>query len=579
MSSCKNVSKKITGLTDPLWDLAEVHSIDQYPWKNAVHPYSPQVQFRLLHAGQALFVRFDCREDEIRATYQKPNDPVCRDSCVEFFFQPDKSDERYLSFEINPLGAMLIGIGTGGSDITYLTDDSAHVPLAIAAMKAGKAVMTEKPVGLTLPELDELLEAQKQTGAFIQVGLELRYSKLYQKAKEVIDSGRIGTPVNYHYTYSCSPYDAGNWRVKRENSGSMYHEKLCHYIDLVRWWNGGRVSEYIVTSAPNTLPHFEIEDNVHVSCRFENGAVSQLFFLMTAAPTGNSDMLHMKTDLFDQDKDGHKLNYIITGTKGAIEIDVFQRQLRVYRHAGDPGQTATTEEVTEIYAWTAENDQDHFHNTQKQNLDILRRVACGEPPALSLEDAAETMRLCVEFSDAQLHHPWEIMTTGSAGGLKKPLRGILWFRLKAGSGNLLVLVRLLKEACLDSAAYTVTLFLFGNITLNRFLVYITNCLDIIPSRPKMPAIFVSIFRVAVKQHQCTLSLQARHHTGYAHLRRYGYIHVHMVNTYCSLKQFYTFYLTQMLQNLHYIFPYLSVHYLSTVFRDKHNMVFAIVLRM
>lgn len=287
--------------------------------------------------------------------------------------------------------------------------NNAHVPLAIAAMKAGKAVMTEKPVGLTLPELDRLMEAKKQTGAFIQVGLELRYSKLYLKAKQIIDSGRIGTPVSYHYTYSCSPYDVSNWRVKRENSGSMYHEKLCHYIDLVRWWNGSRVSQYVVTSAPNVLPHFEIEDNVHVSYRFENGAVSHLFFLMTAAPTGNSDMLHMKTDLFDQDKDGHKLNYIITGTKGAIEIDVFQRQLRVYRHVGDPQQTATTEEVTEIYAWTSENDQDHFHNTQKQNLDILRRVACGEPPALSLEDAAETMRLCVEFSDAQLNHPWEVM--------------------------------------------------------------------------------------------------------------------------------------------------------------------------
>ena len=287
--------------------------------------------------------------------------------------------------------------------------NNAHVPLAVAAMKAGKAVMTEKPVGLTIPEMDSLLAVQKETGAFIQVGLELRYSRLYLKAKEVIDSGRIGKPVSYHYTYSCSPYEKTSWRLKKENSGSMYHEKLCHYIDLVRWWNGSRVTEFVVTSAPNTIPYFEIEDNVHVSYRFENGAVSHLFFLMTAAPTGNSDMLQMQTDLFDQDKDGHKLNYIITGTKGAIEIDVFQRQLRVYRHAGDPGQTRTAEEITEIYSWDEGRDQEHFHNTQTQNLDILRRVACGEPPYLSLEDAAETMRLCVEFSDAQQNHGWEVI--------------------------------------------------------------------------------------------------------------------------------------------------------------------------
>lgn len=288
--------------------------------------------------------------------------------------------------------------------------NNAHVPLAIAAMRAGKAVMTEKPVGLSKPEMDSLIAVQKETGAYIQVGLELRYSKLYLKAKEVIDSGRIGTPVSYHYTYSCSPYEVGNWRLDPQNSGSMYHEKLCHYIDLVRWWNGSRVNQYVVTSAPNTLPHFGIEDNVHVSYRFENGAVSHLFFLMTAAPSGNSDMLRMKTDLFDQDKDGHKLNYIITGTKGAIEIDVFQRQLRVYRHAGDPEQTRTAEEVTEIYAWDEGADQEHFHNTQAQNLDILRRVAMGEEPYLLLEDAAETMRLCLEFSQAQHEHPWEVIS-------------------------------------------------------------------------------------------------------------------------------------------------------------------------
>lgn len=287
--------------------------------------------------------------------------------------------------------------------------NSAHVPLAVAAMKAGKAVMTEKPVGLTTEELEELLAVQKETGAFLQVGLELRYSRLYLKAKEAIDSGRIGTPVSYHYTYSCSPYEASNWRVKRENSGSMYHEKLCHYIDLVRWWNGSRVSEFIVTPAPNTIPYFEIEDNVHVSYRFENGAVSHLFFLMTAAPTGNSDMLQMKSDLSDQDKDGHKLNYIITGTKGAIEIDVFQRQMRVYRHAGDPAQTKTAEEITEVYAWDAGRDHEHFHNTQTQNLDILRRVACGEQPYLAPEDAAETMRLCVEFSAAHRNREWEVI--------------------------------------------------------------------------------------------------------------------------------------------------------------------------
>ncbi|MDR1000714.1 MAG: Gfo/Idh/MocA family oxidoreductase [Clostridiales bacterium] len=289
------------------------------------------------------------------------------------------------------------------------SSNDSHVPLSIAAMKAGKAVMTEKPVGLTFAEMDSLVAAQRETGAFIQVGLELRYSTIYKTAKEMIDKGKIGSPVNFHYTYSCSPYGEGNWRVHKANSGSVIHEKLCHYIDVVRWWNGSRVNKYVVTSAQNVIPYFEIEDNVHVSYAFENGAVSQLFFTMTAAPTGNSDMIHMSDDLFDQDKDGHKLNYVITGTKGAIEIDVFQRQLRAYRHAGDPALKGEAAEITQIIKWDKEQDHEYFHNTCAQNRDIIKRVANGEPPSILIEDAAETMRLCVEFSDAQLNRPWQVI--------------------------------------------------------------------------------------------------------------------------------------------------------------------------
>ncbi|MDR1061524.1 MAG: Gfo/Idh/MocA family oxidoreductase [Clostridiales bacterium] len=301
-------------------------------------------------------------------------------------------------------------LGDRDVGLVYIATGSAsHAPLSIAAMKAGKAVMTEKPAGMTPEELDSLIATKNETGAFIQVGLELRYSKVYALAKEVIYNGEIGIPVNYHYTYSCSPYSPQNWRIRKANSGSMVHEKLCHYIDAVRWWNGSRVSRYVATPARNVIPYMEIEDNVHVSYAFENGAVSQLFFAMTAAPDGNADMLNMDLDLSDQDRDGHKLNYIVTGTKGAFEIDVFQRQLRVYRHAGDPELKGASALLAKTMSWDRAQDHEYFHNTCGQNLDIARRVANGEAPSISLEDAAETMRLCAEFSEAGISRPWQVI--------------------------------------------------------------------------------------------------------------------------------------------------------------------------
>lgn len=120
---CSRIEPQKTLPPPAQWLAAQVGQIDLYPWADADASYLPRVEFRLLHDGQALYVRFDIWEKNIRATYTTPNDPVCRDSCAEFFFRPDPEDHRYLSFEINPLGTLLIGLSTSGHDLRFLTED------------------------------------------------------------------------------------------------------------------------------------------------------------------------------------------------------------------------------------------------------------------------------------------------------------------------------------------------------------------------------------------------------------------------------------------------------------------------
>ena len=56
----KKVAHKVTGLADPAWAMAQVQCIEEYPWKNEARPYSPEkVEFRVLHDGHSMFVRFD----------------------------------------------------------------------------------------------------------------------------------------------------------------------------------------------------------------------------------------------------------------------------------------------------------------------------------------------------------------------------------------------------------------------------------------------------------------------------------------------------------------------------------------
>lgn len=285
--------------------------------------------------------------------------------------------------------------------LVYITTPNAsHVPLAVEALKAGKAVMTEKPAGVNHEQIEELLKTWREAKGFLQVGLECRnYSRLYCRMKELIDAGEIGDLANIHFTYSMPPFPRSEWKYKKEFSGSMCLEKLCHYIDLVRWWAGSRVNRFMAVRAANVIPFYEIADNIHVTYGFENGTVSHLYFNMAAAHEGNYDLLDKEADLFEQDRMGHKLNYVLVGTEGALESDLFQRQMRMFHHAGKPGYPHE-EKLELVERWDKSEDNIYFHNTHEQNLDIVRRVAAGQCPAIDPEDAAETMRLCLEFEGA-----------------------------------------------------------------------------------------------------------------------------------------------------------------------------------
>lgn len=225
--------------------------------------------------------------------------------------------------------------------------------------------------------------------------------------KQLIDSGEIGSLVSVNFTYSVPPFPLEEWKYKKDPAVNMCLEKLCHYIDLVRWWNPTRVNKYMAIRAKNVIPYYEIADNFHVTYSFENGVVSHLCFNMAAVHEGNYDLLSKEIDLFDQDKMGHKLNYVLIGTEGALECNIFQRQLRLFHHAGKSG-FSHAEQLVLTESWDKKDDFAYFHNTRDQNMDIARRVALGEDPVIDLEDAAETMRLCLEFEETAEKNEWKV---------------------------------------------------------------------------------------------------------------------------------------------------------------------------
>ena len=88
--------------------LVPAHKIDQVSW--SAFPYLPDVSFKIAFTKSSIILEYQVKEKHLKAIYLKTNDPVYKDSCVEFFISFDK--KHYYNFEFNSLGTGLVGYGT-----------------------------------------------------------------------------------------------------------------------------------------------------------------------------------------------------------------------------------------------------------------------------------------------------------------------------------------------------------------------------------------------------------------------------------------------------------------------------------
>lgn len=94
---------------DADWSLVPALAIDTW---QCTEPLPISAQAQICYNEQALYVRLQAVEQNIRAELTGIYDMVCEDSCLEFFFCPKEGDPRYFNIEVNPNGAMFLGFGS-----------------------------------------------------------------------------------------------------------------------------------------------------------------------------------------------------------------------------------------------------------------------------------------------------------------------------------------------------------------------------------------------------------------------------------------------------------------------------------
>jgi predicted dehydrogenase len=163
-------------------------------------------------------------------------------------------------------------------DIVIVTTPSgAHLEPAIAAAGAGKHVVVEKPLEITLERCDRIIEACRQSHVQLCTIFPSRFHDANRALKAAVDAGRFGRLTLGETTCKWwrpqSYYDEGGWKGTRAlDGGGALMNQAIHNVDLLLWMMGPATH---VTGFTATLAHerIEVEDTAVACLRFANGAL------------------------------------------------------------------------------------------------------------------------------------------------------------------------------------------------------------------------------------------------------------------------------------------------------------------
>lgn len=201
--------------------------------------------------------------------------------------------------------------------VTIATPNDVHKPLAIAALKAGKHVVCEKPVTLNAAELEEVMAVAKECGKLFSIHQNRRWDRDFLIVKKAIDEGIIGTPYFVESRVQGSRGAMHGWRGHKQNGGGMLLDWGVHLIDQAMQMFPEKVVS--VDAHLFSLYGSEVDDNIKLLLRFESGV---------------SVLLEMATNCFINQPRWH-----VSGTGGTLIVEDWSCKGRIVKLKEDGAMT------------------------------------------------------------------------------------------------------------------------------------------------------------------------------------------------------------------------------------------------
>ncbi len=200
--------------------------------------------------------------------------------------------------------------------VLIAANNNQHRNLTLRAAQAGKNVLCEKPVALSVKELDEMNEACRKHGVKFTVHQQRRYDPDFRTIKEIYDAGTLGKVYSVKsqlYGFNGNMHD---WHVYLHEGGGMLYDWGVHLLDQMLWMIDGKV-ESVFASVRNVINR-EVDDYFQILLSFDNG--------ITAEVELGTYYLSDKDHWFER-------HWFIAGNSGTAYVDGFDPKGQICRTA------------------------------------------------------------------------------------------------------------------------------------------------------------------------------------------------------------------------------------------------------
>lgn len=183
-----------------------------------------------------------------------------------------------------------------GLDVVNIcTPSGMHAEMGIAVAQAGKHVIVEKPMALSLKDADDLIEACDENGVKLAVCFQNRFNPPVQKLRRALEEGRFGKLTHasaiVRWFRPQDYYDQAPWRGTRAMDGGCLMNQSIHNIDLLQWMMGPVESVFGYTAT--NLRKIECEDVGVAVLKFKNGALGVIEASTTIYPENLEETLNI----------------------------------------------------------------------------------------------------------------------------------------------------------------------------------------------------------------------------------------------------------------------------------------------